>query len=453
MICPKPYQKPPSAKRRSAYLLAVCMSLAGAFGLSLAPLDGALAQSDQEEERPRQATRRIPAMSEQVFNQLAEAQEKVELQDFAGAREQLQKMLERRRINGNERAQIHNLLAYVALEQDDNNTGIFHLEKVLAEGDQITEGLEVNTLYTLAQLFFIEEKYDKSLEYMKLRMAKEANPSPQQLVFLGQIHYQKGDIPSAIVEIERAIEVAQASNLEVKESWWAMLRYFYYDQKDIPKAVEILKILVRDFPKQDYWIQLCGMYSELERDDLVMACFETAHVAGHLDRESLMRNYAGLLFNDGAPYRAAKYFKEAMDSKVVKESEDNYTTLGQGYQFSQEHEDAIHAFEAAAKLSDKGNIYEQLSQLYFERDDYEQCVEAADFAVKKGGVRREGSLLLVKGLCLYNLDELSQARTSFVDSRRISRRQDNAADEHTAGQWITFIDKEKARRDTLSARQ
>lgn len=453
LIQPHTEPKPISRQPRIAYLLALCVGLAAVAGTSLLPSGGALAQSDEEQSRPRQATRRIPAMSEAVFNQLAEAQEMVEAKDYRGAREHLMKLLDRRRLNGNERAQIHNLLAYVALEQEDNRTGITHLERVLAEGDQITEGLEVNTLYTLAQLFFIEENYNKSLEYMKRRMAKEVNPSPQQLVFLGQIYYQKGDIPSAIIEIERAIEVAKASNLEVKESWWAMLRYFYYEQKNIAKAIDILKILVRDFPKQDYWIQLCGMYSELEQENNVMACFEAAHVGGHLDRETLMKNYAGLLMNAGAPIRAAKYFREAMDAKLVTETEDNFTTLGQGYQFSQEHDEAIDAFEAAAKLADKGNIYENLTQLYYERDDFQECVEAAESATKKGGVRREGSLLIVKGLCLYNLDELSKSRTAFVDARSVSRRNRVDADARTASQWITYLDKEKARRDTLSARQ
>ncbi len=441
------------ARRFIAHLLTLSMGLAGVVGIGFVSSEGALAQSGDEQERPRQATRRIPAMSEAVFNQLAEAQEMVELKDYGGAREHLLKVLDRRRLNGNERAQIHNLLAYVALEQEDNNRGIVHLEKVLAEGDQITEGLEVNTLYTLAQLFFIEEKYDRSLEYMKLRMAKEVNPSAQQLVFLGQIYYQKGDIPSAIIEIERAIEVAQAGNFEVKESWWAMLRYFYYEQKNIAKAVDILKILVRDFPKQDYWIQLCGMYSELEREDMVMACFEAAHIGGHLDRETLMRNYAGLLMNAGAPIRAAKYFKEAMDSELVSKKENNFTTLGQSYQFSQEHDEAIEAFQAAAKLADKGNIYENLTQLYYERDDYQKCVGAAESASEKGGVRHEGSLLIVKGLCLYNLDDLAKSRAAFVDARSVSRRKRDEADARTASQWITYLDKEKARRDTLSARQ
>ena len=305
----------------------------------------------------------------------------------------------------------------------------------------------------MAQLFFSEEKYDQSLEYLKRRMAKETNPSPQQLVFLGQIYYQKGDIPSAIIEIERAIKTAQAGNMEVKESWWAMLRYFHYEQKDIAKAVDILKILVRDFPKQDYWIQLCGMYSELEQESRVMACFEAAHLGGHLDRESLMRNYAGLLMNAGAPIRAAKYFREAMDAEIVTETEDNFTTLGQGYQFSQEHEEAIEAFEAAAKLADKGNIYENLTQLYYERDEFGKCVDAAESASEKGGVRREGSLLIVKGLCLYNLDELAKSRSVFVDARSASRRNRDQADARTAGQWIAYLDKEKARRDTLSDRQ
>ena len=434
-------------------VLGAFLGIVGSLAVGIAPLQTAYAQQSDEEDRPRQATRRIPAMSEQVFNQLAEAQEFIETKEFARAKEHLNKLLDRRRLNGNERGQIYNLLAFVALEQEDNRAAIRNLELVLNEGDQITEGLETSVLYTLAQLHYLEENYSRALQFMDRWLAKQTSPSPQPHVFIGQVYFQMENIPKAVEHIEKAIEIAQASNLEVKENWWAMLRYFYYELENLPKAIDILRILVRDFPKQDYWIQLCGMYSELEMEDTVLACFEAAHLGGHLDRESLMRNYAGLLLNANAPYRAAMYFQEAMDAEIVPENEQNFITLGQANQFSQEHEAAIEAFESAAKLSEKGTTYEQLSQLYFERDEYQKCIDAANSASDKGDLRREGSLLLVKGMCLYNLDRLTQARSAFVDSRRISRRQDMDSDEHTASQWIAFIDKEKQRRDTLSARQ
>lgn len=436
-----------------AYVLSALVGVAGILTTGLAPMQNTYAQQSEEEERPRQATRRIPAMSEQVFNQLSEAQEFIEAKEFGRAKEHLEKLLDRRRLNGNERGQIYNILAFVALEQEDNRAAIINLELVLNEGDQITEGLETSVLYTLAQLHYLEENYPRALETMNRWLAKQTNPSPQPHVFIGQVYFQMENIPKAVEHIEKAIEIAQASSLEIKENWWAMLRYFYYELDNLPKAIDILKILVRDFPKQDYWIQLCGMYGELDREDKVLACFEAAHIGGHLDRESLMRNYAGLLMNDNVPYRAAKYFQAAMDADVVPESEQNFIMVGQANQFSQEHDAAIKAFESAAKLSEKGTTYEQLSQLYFERDEFQKCVDAANSATEKGDLRHEGTLLLVKGMCLFNLDRLTQARSTFVDSRRISRLQDRDSDEHTASQWIGYIDKEKKRRDTLSARQ
>ncbi len=442
-----------SGRHVHAYVLSVILGIAGFLITGLAPMQDTHAQQSEEKERPRQATRRIPAMSEPVFNQLAEAQEFVEANDYVKAKEHLDKLLERRRLNGNERGQIYNLLAFVALEQDDNPSAIRNLELVLAEGDQITEGLETSVLYTLAQLQFVEENYPKALQYMDRWLAKQTSESPQPYIFIGQIYFQMDNFRKAVEHVEKGINIATASNLEVKENWWAMLRYFYYELDNLPKAIDVLRILVRDFPKQDYWIQLCGMYSELDREAEVLACFETAHLGGHLDRESLMRNYAGVLLNANAPYRAAKYLKAAMDTEIVPENEQNFILLGQANQFSQEHLDAIRAFEAAARLSEKGTTYEQLSQLYFERDEYQKCIDAADLASEKGGLRREGSLLLVKGMCLFNLDRLTQARTAFVDSRRISRRQDMDSDELTASQWIVYIDKEKQRRDTLSQRQ
>lgn len=436
-----------------AFLLSGFICVAGTLAAGFAPLQVSHAQQSEEEEKPQRATRRIPAMSEQVFNQLSEAQELIEAKDFGSAKEHLEKLVDRRRLNGNERGQIYNLLAFIALEQEDNAAAIRNLELVLNEGDQITEGLETSVLYTLAQLHYLEENFTRSLEFMDRWLVKQTNPSPQPYVFIGQVYFQMENFSKAVENIERAIEIAKATGVDIKENWWAMLRYFYYELKNLPKSIEILKILVRDFPKKDYWIQLCGMYSELDMDDKVLACFEAAHIGYHLDRESLMRTYAGLLLNENAPYRAAKYFHEAMEAGLVEESEQNYILKGQAYQFAQEHEAAIESLESAAELSEKGRTYEQLSQLYFERDQFQKCVDAADLAREKGDLRREGALLLAKAMCLYNLDRLTQARATFVESRRISRLQDMESDEHTASLWIGYIDKEKKRRDTLSQRQ
>ena len=427
--------------------------LALVVGFAMAPGQNVYGQSETEE-RPKQVTRRIPAMSEQVFNQLAEAQEHIDLKDYAKATQALERLLERRRLNGNERGQVHNVLAYVAMAEEKYTDMIFHLEKVLAEGDQITEGLEIQTLYTLAQLHFVEENYNKALEFMELWIAKEQKPSPQPRIFIAQIYFQMEDFREAVNQTESAIEIARTNGAEIKENWWSMLRYFYYELENIPKVLEILKILVEDFPKREYWIQLCGMYGEQDMENSMLNCMETAHVGGFLDNESLLRNYQGLLMNAGVPMRAAMHLQEAIDQGLVDDQdEQNLISLAQSYQFAQEQDDAITAFEAAAELSEKGTTYEELAQLYFERDEFDKCILAADKATEKGELRQPAGLLMVKGMCLFNLDRLAQARVAFAQMRRVARREDDEADEHVASQWITYLDKEKQRRDLLQARR
>ena len=111
---------------------------------------------------------------------------------------------------------------------------------------------------------------------------------------------------------------------------------------------------------------------------------------------------------------------------------------------SQEVDNAIEAYEGAAKLSEDGKIYERLSYLYLEDDQYDRCVDSASGALDKGGLRKAQSVYIVKGMCQYNLDKLTAAEI-FCAMSSCARREDDKANQRTCGQWITFIDRESAR--------
>ena len=112
---------------------------------------------------------------------------------------------------------------------------------------------------------------------------------------------------------------------------------------------------------------------------------------------------------------------------------------------------AIEIFEEAAELSDDGKIFERLSYLYLEDDQFDRCVDAASGALDKGGLRKVQSVHIVKGMCLFNQNKLSTARTSFTNCRRVSRAEDDKANQRVCGSWITFIDRESKRQELLSA--
>ena len=231
---------------------------------------------------------------------------------------------------------------------------------------------------------------------------------------------------------------------------WSLLNFLYYDQENWPKVLEILEILVKQFPKRDYWVRLAGIHGQEGNEKEQLWSMEAAYTAGFLDRETDITNLSGLLMQAEVPYRAAKVLDKGIKDGIVPKSSKTLRSLGQAWQLSQEVDKAIPVFEDAAKLADDGQIYERLANLYLDADKNKQCVTAADRAVSKGGLRKVQTVHLIKGMCLYNQDRLSTARKSFANCRNSARDKKDDTNQRVCGQWISFIDNELNRREQLA---
>ncbi len=422
--------------------------------IELGPGGGPKAWAEEDQQtNANQKTRRVPSMSEATFKKLAEAQELIDAEpkDLDGAIRVLQGMLDRsRRYNGNEIGNIHNMLGFIYFSKEDYGQAIRHYEVVIQQGEEIAEGLETTTLYTLAQLNFVYERYSEALRYMLIWLEKANNPGPEPYIFLGQVYYQMDDYPNAAVQIERGIAIARNRGTAVKENWWALLSFLYSEQELWPKVLDILEILVRDFPKRTYWVSLAGIQGQENMEKEQIYTMMAAYDAGFLTMQSDLVTLAGLLMQEEAPIRAAAVLQKGIDEKLIERTDTNLRSLGQAYQLAQEVEKAIPVFEDAAALSEDGRIYENLSQLYMEDDNFDKCVDAATNALEKGGLRKVQSVYIVRGMCEYNRDGLSQAKESFVSCRNESRRARDQGNQRTCQSWITYIDREVARRRAIA---
>ncbi|MCH2336496.1 MAG: hypothetical protein MK316_04460 [Pseudomonadales bacterium] len=446
-------------KKLSIFLIAAFLlefggnALRQETGLQLVPSIDSVAFA--AEERKRRKARRVPNISEMTFRRLAQAQELMDLKEYDAALEVLIEMEKRsRRYNGNELGQVYSMFAFIMFSKEDNPRTIQYYEKVLEQGDDITEGLEHGTMFSLAQLYFVEEEYQRSLDMMNRWLIKKADfgedPGPNPRYFMGQVYYAMKDYPGATKQIELAITMAEERNmLPIKENWWQLLRFLYFEQDNWDRVLEILHVLVRDYPKRDYWVQLAGIYGQEGYEREQVLAMEVAHAGGYLDRERDVLNYGGLLMQEEVPYRAAKWMQVGFDEELVEATAKNLQSLGQAYQIAQDVDDAIPILEGAGKLSDDGEIFSRLSQLYLEKDEYKKCTDAADSALEKG-VDREYNTEIVLGMCLFNRDRLTQARKTFVTARRHARADKNESVERICNQWITYIDRDRIRRDELA---
>lgn len=156
------------------------------------------------------AEREVSTISETTFAMLAQVTELIEMKDYAAALELIDAQLSQsQRLNGNEIGQYHSMRGFIYFSLEDYPNAIAAYQEVVAQEEELPVGLELTTLYTLAQLSFVGEQFQDALHYMEIWVAKTTNPSPAPYIFMGQVYYQMKDYPSAIGQIEQGIQVAQ----------------------------------------------------------------------------------------------------------------------------------------------------------------------------------------------------------------------------------------------------
>lgn len=397
-----------------------------------------------------QETRKTPALTERAYKKLAEAQELIDAKDYAGALEVLREMGEARGMNAYELASKDNMRAFVAFSIEDYGLAIDAYEGVLSYRPEIPLALEQSALYALGQLNFVEENYEKALGYLNEWFTVADNPSPQAFIFKAQALYQMqrfAEIPPVVYE---AMDSARARDQEIDENWWLLIRAAYYELEEWPKVLEILEILVTNYPKKDYWVQLSGIYGQEGMGKKQVATIWAAYMQGYLEQEREIMNVAGLLLQEEVPYYAATILEREMESGIVEPTAKNLQMLGQAWQLSQEVDKAIPVYMQAAAKSDEGELYFRLAQLYLDKDQCADSVEAASNALDKGGLKNEAQVLLVKGMCQFELKEYAAALETFSRGQRIARSEGFDTDLRALNNWKRYVENESARARELA---
>jgi tetratricopeptide (TPR) repeat protein len=416
-----------------AALIGVCMAALGPT---------AVAQDDEQEARDNQKTRKAEALSKAVYEKLTEAQELADNQQFNQAIRVLDGLARDEGLSDYERANMLNFYGFIYYNQGNTAKAVESYERLLSI-PELEPQLRTQTLYTLAQLYAVQENFPKTIQLLKEWFQIANNPGPQAYVLLGQSYAQTEQYDLMIPQIEKAIEVARERDTEIREEWWNLLYYGYYQQNNFAKVKEILKILLANWPKKNYWTALAGVYSELGEEKNMLAAYDAAYTQNLLSSESELVTLAQLYLQGEIPYKAAKVLSEGMENGNIEETGKNYRLLSQAWQLAQEPEQAVPALQQAARLSDDGELNARLSVAYLNLDRYEDCIQAGRQALDKGGVREPNDVRITIGMCQYNLDRYQDARQTFMVVRRDDEYQ------KIGSQWISVIDGEIQRLEQL----
>lgn len=414
-----------------------------------------------------------------IITKVVEALERVDDEgkedpDFVEAKRLLTDMESRKdTFKSYDRSVMYNYWGYLHFNDEDYDKAMRSYELLLNE-PEVTLPLRTASLFTLAQLYLVKENYGKGIELILTWMDEIETVTAQSYSLLAQAYYQTSEYQKSLDSMLEAVRLAEeVEEYRPKENWYVLLAACYSELKDqkrvtekfaLEKQRDIYEILVNYYPKKLYFLQLGGVYGQMNREVDYMITLKAAYEQDFLDKEGEYLALAQLLLLNKNPYWAANVLVNGQNKKVaikneetgkeeikpvVKDTEKNLKLLADAWRIAQETDKAIPVLEKAAKLSKEGETFILLGNLYLVEDKLEDAVRAINEGIKKGKLKKPSQARLVLGQAYFELENFDEAKKQF----RIAARDEDSKVKKTANSWIKYAENEEIRVKNLALRR
>lgn len=418
-------------------------AIAVALGLS-AGAPSAQAADDKKAAKPQ--TKVTQTLSQATYKQMEVAQKAFEAKDYKGAEAALNVLKAKyEKLNDYEKATLWVQYAAIYRTTEDNRRAIEAYTNVLKQAN-LPDGLRDNSLFALAQTYFLLEDYPKSIKVLDKWFSVVADVQPDAYILYAQAYYQQQKYAEAKAPILKALTVAKARNQEPKENWLGLLRAVFFELKDYNSAVRVMELLVAQYPKDTYFIQLSGLYGLQGNQRKQLNVMHAAYKGGFITNVGDVLNLARLYLAEEAPQQAVNLITARMKDKLIPLNAENLQLLAQALAIAKETERSIPVLVKLSSLTGESKHYNFLGQAYSQTGEWAKAAEAYSAALKGANVSNPGSLNMQLGTVLYNSGKLAEARQAF------SQASGSESQTEAAANWVKFINTEIERNQALRAR-
>ena len=394
--------------KQFSYPLIIFLGLLALPTLMLLPSNEVTAQ-----EKEQRKTKKVGAMTEKVAKKLSVAQELIEEEKIDEGLQELNDILNFKKLTDYERAQVNYFFGYVEYLREDYTEAIKFYRKVL-QGEKVPEGLISSARTTIAQLYFQMENYPKTVEAVQEILKNQTTPRPDLYILMGTAQYQMDKFNETIINVEKAISVAEERNIARVEQLQKNIiepanKYrVKYDKKNIDHislANEVKKVVKAELDEtrknNTKYQELKDLIKSLESDTRSLAIGPTKEQWWLLLRAS----YYSLEQMDDV--------KRVLERLVVEWSKKEYwTQLSAMYSQDKEETKQIAAYQTAYHEGylEKSSEFVQMAQLYLSIEAPYEAAKLLQKAVDDGKVETDDEKnwrILAQAWFLSKNDELA----------------------------------------------
>ncbi|TWX63929.1 hypothetical protein ESZ36_21180 [Colwellia demingiae] len=392
-------------------------------------------------------SKKVPAMRNRVYAQLARAQQLADEGDNIEGFEVLAEVEERvDSLNSYERAMLFNFYGFMYYANEDITLAVDSFNKVIAE-TAIPNSLIISTLYSLAQLSMQQQNYKEALAYLtQWREINAKELTGTQEMLFAQVYYQDKDFVNSLKHSEMAISLVEAKNKKPKENWLTLQRATYYELKQPKQVTKVMEKLIRLYDKPQYWLQLSSMYGEIGEEDKQMAVMEAAYQAGYISKASDILTLSQLYLFHGAPYKSAAVLEDSIAQGSVFADEDNLSMLARAYLTAKEYDKATEVLVRVSDIAQSGEHDALLAQTYLNTEQWQAAINSSTLALaryakhkknKGNQVKDIANMHLIMGMANFNLKNFERSLASFAKATQFS------STKKTALQWGKYVEREQ----------
>ena len=409
--------------------------------------------------------------------------------------------------------------SYFNLAYQDDIPGAINMYRQFIKEEDAQEKLKIDSYLTLAQLYMSESNFKDGVKFLLDWFKNTPEVKPDAYVLLSQAYYLQADEEKskskaakikgkAYNNVLEAKRIADETGITFKENWYSLLLASMSElelkKEQVPLYVEILEL----YPKKKYFVNLAGLYSDLDRPGDYTALLKTAYVKQLLDKKGEFQSLAQMLLAAGNPYWSAEVMLTGMtsvsglqvvdqlcemskvlddDGNLVKnrqgedieelvctdiygpafvkagsklaldpkaepfliEDKQNLTILAEALRAAKERRAAIDVFKKLVSKTKDGEAYIAMGSLYYQEDDIENAIDAINKGLKRGDLKNPGYAQLTLGQALFELQRFNEARDVFTKASK--SKKDSV--KNAARSWLKYTDSEQERVRNLQLRR
>lgn len=427
--------------------------LAALLSFSMLPLT--YVNAGEEQRAPPEA-RTSGTLGPAVMRAISEIQEMMQPEDeedepdLAGAKVALDELYERRyeRMNDFEKSTTLNFYTNYYLNLEDYPGAIDIFQQML-EIETLRADIRLRTHRSLGQLYASEENWQGSIE--NYEQWRDLSEEEDEVVFRGlsYAHYQLEDFEQAKPYWIDRMNLLLDAGETLERDDYSYLNGLYFTLEDFESALELTKTMIVLFDNKTDWQNLSAIYSGLEADARGVQALNLYYLKGLMDDDTRYINLAQSLAGIDIPYTGGKILAEGLEKEIIESNEENLTRLTQMHLMASEYENALEPAIAAAEADETGNAYDTLGYIHYVLHDYEAAAEAFQAAIDKGDLNDRSDTLMFLSRAFLELRDFDAAEEAATDAA-------DAGDERASSSARDFIRAIEGRRtfyNTIAGRK